>query len=64
MPGIVPHRHCVVCGKAIEPEEVFCSDRCERKYNDEKRKQRNFLIFMFLLLFGFLLLTILFAPKS
>lgn len=63
MPGIVPHRHCVVCGKAIEPEETFCSDRCERRYDEERRRQRNFMVFMLLLLFGLLLMTVLFTPK-
>lgn len=63
MPGIVPHRHCVVCGKAIEPEKVFCSDRCEKKYEEERKRQRNFMIFMLLLLFGLLMMTFLFTPK-
>jgi len=47
MPGIIPHRHCIVCGKAIEPEEIFCSKECKEKYDKERRKQRNFMIIMF-----------------
>ncbi len=62
MPGIVPHRHCIVCGKAIEPDKTFCSDECEEAWNKERKRQRNFTIFMFLMLFGFLLLMFLTAP--
>gem|GEM_PF-4430352 len=38
MPGIVPHRHCIVCGKAIEPEEILCSKECREKFEKEKKK--------------------------
>ncbi len=58
MPGIIPHRHCIVCGKAIEPEKVFCSKECEIKYEKERKKQRNYMIFMFAVLFGLLLLML------
>ncbi|OYT34809.1 hypothetical protein B6U96_11930 [Archaeoglobales archaeon ex4484_92] len=50
MPGIIPHRHCLVCGKAIEPDKQFCSDECEEIMKKERRRQRNFMIFMFLIL--------------
>ena len=60
MPGIVPHRHCIVCGKAIEPDQTFCSEECREEWNKERKRQRNFTIFMFVmfvLLFLFLMLT-------
>ncbi len=60
MPGIVPHRHCIVCGKAIEPDKTFCSDECKREWDKERKRQRNFTIFMFVmfvLLFLFLMMT-------
>jgi len=51
MPGIIPHRHCIVCGKAIEPDKKFCSDNCQKEYEKERKKQRNFTLMMFVLLF-------------
>ncbi|RLG92230.1 DUF2116 family Zn-ribbon domain-containing protein [Candidatus Bathyarchaeota archaeon] len=56
MPGIVPHRHCVVCGKAIEPDQIYCSDECEQVMNKERKRQRNMMILMFLFLFALLIL--------
>ena len=50
MPGIVPHRHCIVCGKAIEPEERFCSKECKEQFDRDQKRQRNFLIAMFAIL--------------
>jgi len=63
MPGIIPHRHCVICGKAIESEMVTCSDDCQETLDKERRKQRNFMIFM---MAGFLILILLlfiFSPS-
>jgi len=51
MPGIIPHRHCIVCGKAIEPDKVFCGDDCKKEYERERKRQRNFTLMMFALLF-------------
>uniref|UniRef100_A0A7C4WJ93 DUF2116 family Zn-ribbon domain-containing protein n=1 Tax=Geoglobus ahangari TaxID=113653 RepID=A0A7C4WJ93_9EURY len=58
MPGIVPHRHCIVCGKAIEPEEILCSKECREKFEKEKKKQRNFMIIMFAVLIALFILMI------
>ncbi len=62
MPGIVPHRHCIVCGKAIEPDQTFCSDDCKREWEKERKRQRNFTIFMFLLFLGLLFILMLSTP--
>ena len=64
MPGIIPHRHCVVCGKAIEPDMVYCSDECEEAMDKERKKQRNFMILMFALLAAFMVIFWLGAPKG
>ncbi len=63
MPTLIPHRHCIVCGKAIEPEKSFCGDKCEKKYKDERKRQRNFTIFMFLLLIALIVMIFLTTPK-
>ncbi|HDD36600.1 MAG: DUF2116 family Zn-ribbon domain-containing protein [Archaeoglobaceae archaeon] len=59
MPGIVPHRHCVVCGKAIEADKIYCSEECEEVMAKEKKRQRNFMIFMFAIMIGLLILMVL-----
>jgi len=57
---IVPHRHCVVCGKAIEADKFVCSEDCQDRLNKERKRQRNFTIFMFAMLL--ILLIILWLP--
>ncbi len=63
MPGIVPHRHCIVCGKAIEPDQTFCSDECKKAWDKERKRQRNFTIFMFLIFLGLLFILMLSTPR-
>ncbi|MCS7121092.1 MAG: DUF2116 family Zn-ribbon domain-containing protein [Archaeoglobaceae archaeon] len=60
---IIPHRHCVICGKAVELDKHFCSKDCEETFKKERRRQRNFTLFMFLLLFILLALLFIFAPR-
>ncbi|RLI87121.1 MAG: DUF2116 family Zn-ribbon domain-containing protein [Archaeoglobales archaeon] len=62
MPGIVPHRHCLVCGKAIEPDKNFCSDDCKVAWEKERKRQRNFSLMMLALLM-ILLFFIIFTPR-
>jgi predicted nucleic acid-binding Zn ribbon protein len=54
MPVVVPHKHCIVCGKVVETDQVYCSDKCKMEMERERRRQRNFMIFMIFLLFIFL----------
>ena len=63
MAGIVPHRHCIICGKAIEPYQTFCSDDCKNIWIKERKRQRNFTIFMFVLLFILLFLMAITTPR-
>jgi len=64
MPGIIPHRHCVICGKAIEPEQVTCSDDCQQTLEKERKKQRNFTLFMMAGFLILILLLFLFSPRA
>ena len=58
MPGIVPHRHCIVCGKAIEPDKTYCSKECEIEAEKERKRQRNLMLIMFGSMFLMLMLII------
>ena len=34
---IEDHKHCIVCGKAIEPDKFFCSPSCEEMYKKQQK---------------------------
>ncbi|MHA1268679.1 MAG: DUF2116 family Zn-ribbon domain-containing protein [Candidatus Helarchaeota archaeon] len=38
-----PHKHCSICGLAMEPNpnSEFCSSECEAKYNKWHKKQKK-----------------------
>jgi predicted nucleic acid-binding Zn ribbon protein len=40
MAGIASHKHCVVCGNAIDASESFCDELCESKYKSAQRRQQ------------------------
>jgi len=62
MVKIIPHRHCTTCGKSIVPDEVFCSDKCKKQYDDAQKRQK--LIFIaFIVLAFFLLFSSFFGLK-
>ncbi len=63
MPKIIPHKHCVVCGKAIEAHEVYCSDDCEKSMKDSQKKQRIFFIVLFALILFMMFISYM-APKG
>ncbi|MCK4310562.1 MAG: DUF2116 family Zn-ribbon domain-containing protein [Methanomicrobia archaeon] len=42
-----PHKHCVVCGKAIPTDKTFCAEKCERYYEKKMKSQkRHFYLLM------------------
>ena len=40
MAGTAPHKHCVVCGNAVEPDANFCDELCESKFKSAQRRQQ------------------------
>ena len=40
MTDIMPHKHCMVCGNAVRPDENFCDELCESKFKSAQRKQQ------------------------
>lgn len=44
---IPQHRHCSKCGKAFIGEERFCSEECKGKSNDNLKKRKRQLIFLY-----------------
>ncbi len=62
-PDVVPHKHCVVCGKAVSPEETYCSAECEEEMIKSRKKQRNFTVALMLLFFVLLFLMFLIPSR-
>jgi predicted nucleic acid-binding Zn ribbon protein len=62
MVKVIPHKHCVVCGKAVDVEQLYCSDECEREFGKSQRRQKLF-FFGFLILLALLMLWSLMTAK-
>jgi len=63
MAKVAPHKHCLVCGKAVDEDLLYCSDQCEKDFSSSQKKQKIFFV-GFLVLMALLLLWSLFtAPK-
>ena len=55
-----PHKHCIICGNAIESDRTFCDELCESKYRSAQRRQQLvFVVFLMLMIATFVLLGIL-----
>jgi len=51
---IVDHRHCRICGKAIPPNQEFCSEDCRsvsERMEARQKRMRNILILMYVVVF-------------
>ncbi len=57
---LAPHKHCIICGNAIEADEMFCDELCESKYRSAQRRQQMvFVVFLLLMITTFIILGIL-----
>ncbi|MBS1193211.1 MAG: hypothetical protein H6R31_145, partial [Methanomicrobia archaeon] len=54
MTEIEQHKHCLVCGNAVRPDENFCDELCESKFKSAQRKQQ-LLFLVFLVIMGLIL---------
>jgi len=54
MTEIEQHKHCLVCGNAVRPDENFCDELCESKFKSAQRKQQ-ILFLVFLVIMGLIL---------
>lgn len=57
-----PHKHCIICGKVIPEDSVFCSKLCEeaqtRRDKRYKTMTRMYYLFFAIILFIIMLLFI------
>ena len=63
MAGFQPHKHCIICGKAIEENQDFCDELCESKYKSNRKRQQIF-FFAFLILMAFILFLPFLSSKA
>jgi predicted nucleic acid-binding Zn ribbon protein len=62
---IPPHKHCIWCGKAVDEDKRFCSNKCEEEFNKaERRRKRSFIIYMILLMAMFLVWFLLISGRQ
>lgn len=40
MVKVLPHKHCVICGKAIDTEKQVCSTECGQQLQKNQRRQK------------------------
>lgn len=45
------HRHCKVCGKVVDADEEYCSDKCRTRREDAARSRRNFTYLLYGIMF-------------
>jgi len=57
---LLQHRHCRECGKAITPDQKYCSKECEKKHTTlVQKKKRQLLILYFGSFIVFIILILL-----
>lgn len=64
-PKIFDHRHCVVCGRAIPPNEQTCSPDCKEKLEisrEKEKKSRRMMLIIYVVVIVILLLLFLLRP--
>ncbi len=37
----LPHKHCNSCGLSVRPEEEYCSDECQRKFEKMLKRKKQ-----------------------
>ena len=57
---IPPHRHCKECGKPVQLDEIFCSDKCETAFKTKLRTRRNRLYLFYMMAVLILIAAMLF----
>jgi len=50
------HKHCVVCGKAVSVDKLFCSQECEDRLKLQQKRMSRMRLYMMLIFFVLLML--------
>ncbi|HID71574.1 MAG TPA: DUF2116 family Zn-ribbon domain-containing protein [Thermoplasmata archaeon] len=52
---IPQHKHCLICGRAVQVDEEFCGEECKNLYDQRMAKRKQTLYFY---LAGFILVVL------
>ena len=52
------HKHCVVCGKAVSVDKLFCSQECEDRLKLQQKRVSRMRLYMMLMMGALFLLII------
>jgi len=52
------HKHCVVCGKAVPADKLFCSQECEDRLKLQQKRMSRMRLYTMLMMAGLFLLLI------
>ena len=55
---IAQHKHCIVCSKAILPEDKFCSSECETQFIRMTKRRKYMVYAMYGMIIVFVLLAV------
>jgi|YelNatPaOPRAMG01_1025707.scaffolds.fasta_scaffold10290_9 predicted nucleic acid-binding Zn ribbon protein len=58
------HRHCLMCGKAVEKEKLFCCPSCEELFRKQQERMRKARLLSLSLLLFLLFLVLLLSSLS
>ena len=58
------HRHCMVCGKVVDPGKFFCSPPCEEVFKLHQKRMRRARLFMMASLIAIFVLLLVFIQLS
>lgn len=55
---LLQHRHCKVCGKAVQVNQELCSERCKRDWENIIKKRRWTLYLFYIMIVIFIIVLI------
>ncbi|MCK5548434.1 MAG: DUF2116 family Zn-ribbon domain-containing protein [Thermoplasmata archaeon] len=45
---LLQHKHCTYCGRAVKPDDEFCSSKCKGSHKEMMRKKRRQLLTLYI----------------
>ena len=58
------HKHCIVCGRVVSPDKMFCSPECEERFKMQQKRVSRMRMYMMLMVGALFLLVIVVSLMS
>jgi len=55
---LIEHRHCIVCGKPVNLDKIFCGDDCKKEFEKISKKRKVQVVVLVLIYISFFLVFI------